>query len=385
MSLWIIFAVMTAIGLWAILAPFRIKSGSSAAHAAAQDLAVYRDQLSELERETAAGLIDGQEADGARAEISRRLLAAAARHDELSGNGAKPENFTRVRRIAAWSAAIGVPAVGVVLYLLSGQPGLPGKPHASRLKEPVAGQSMATLVARAEAHLRAKPDDARGWRILAPAYNRLGRFGDAAYALEQLMRIEGRKPGILADYGEALTFVERGIVSKKAADAFKEALKLKAGLVKARYYLAMAAAQDGDRAAALESWRALLKTAPEKASWRALIEKAIASAVVQIEKSKSGKKGGPPALSRDTLAAAKNMTAAQRQKMIKAMVARLAARLETQGDDLDGWLRLARSYSVLGDNEAARAALANAARNFAGKAAALKRIRDAASRLKPAK
>ena len=102
MVLWIVFAFMTAAAILAVCWPF---VRGTRALAGGSDLLVYKDQLLEIDRDRASGLIGDSEAEAARLEVSRRLLAAA------NGSAAKvsDESAIRVgkrRRAAILSAAI---------------------------------------------------------------------------------------------------------------------------------------------------------------------------------------------------------------------------------------------------------------------------------------
>src|SRR5207247_6935660 len=102
--------------------------------------------------------------------------------------------------------------------------------------------------------------------------------------------------------------------------------------VKARYYLGIAAEQDGRPAEAAAMWRAMLANAPADAPWAAFIRDEIARLA-----------GGP---GQDDVAAASELSTEQRTVMIRSMVERLAERLNRDGSDLEGWLRLVRSCLV---------------------------------------
>jgi cytochrome c-type biogenesis protein CcmH len=379
MSLWITFAFMTAIGLWAVLTPFR-RATSHASGAVDENMVVYRDQLSEIERELELGLISPDDAESAKAEISRRLLAAAAHHENSDTKTGDSRHVMSLRRSSAIMALIGIPAIGLGLYISSGSPNLPGQPFVSRMSAPASGQKITELIARAEAHLRSRPNDTQGWAVLAPAYIRQKRFSDAIYALEQVLKLEGRKPAVLVQYGEAVMYSEGGLITKKARDVFIEALSLDKKLVKPRYYLGTAAAQGGKTNEALSIWQAMLQDAPQQAPWRPLVERAVKAAQARIAKGPNTAKA--PTLDQATINSVKTAPPKQQQEMINAMVQRLATRLETNGKDLQGWLRLMRSYSVLQRKTEAQAALKRARAIFSGDEKSLGALEKMATQLK---
>src|SRR6201996_4191027 len=168
MTLWFVFALMTAAAIFAVLWPLG-RAGKPQQDGS--ETSVYRDQLTEIDRDVATGLINPPEAAAARVEIGRRLLAAAE-----SERGASAGSNVRLRRFAAVVALIGLPLVAVGLYFPLGSPNLPDFPLAPRARAPEGTQSLDNLVAQVEQHLAENPTDGRGWGILAPVLARLGRL-----------------------------------------------------------------------------------------------------------------------------------------------------------------------------------------------------------------
>src|SRR4051794_368465 len=193
MALGFVLAIMLALAVLAVLWPlsrFRAHNlQNDSKPGEASDVAVYRDQLAELERDQAAGLIASREAEAARVEISRRLLAAADAAARPSVGG---DNLFR-RRAAAVAALVFMPVGAIALYIVLGSPMLPGQPLAARLNEPQ-DRSLASLIARVESHLEQQPDDGRGWEVVAPVYLRLGRFDDAVQANRNVLKLLGDSP-----------------------------------------------------------------------------------------------------------------------------------------------------------------------------------------------
>lgn len=375
MGLWVVLAILTALAVLSVLVPLT-RRNALAAGAEASDVAVYRDQLREIDAELERGIVDRREADAARLEIGRRLLAAdRAAQARTATSRPLPRGL-----IAA--IIVAVPLVGVGIYLPGGAPGYPDQPLSARMQKPAEEQDYAILVARVEEHLAANPRDGQGWEVLAPVYMRLGRFEDAARAWHNAIQFSGSTPAREANFGEALVALDDGMVSGTARSAFDRALRQEPGNAKARFFLAVAAEQDGDTARAAAEWRALLADSPPDAPWRGAVAHRLAAlegdADVPIEAAPapSVPPAGPAA---GDIAAAQDMTPQERSQMISGMVDGLAARLAEDGRDLDGWLRLARAYVVLGTPDRAREALASARRNYPGDAEADARI-DAAER-----
>lgn len=361
MTLWFAMALMTAGAVFAVLWPL---SRRRAAAPSGSDLAVYRDQLEELERDRSAGRIGEAEAAAARIEVSRRLLAAA---DTAPTEAAPPPSASWRRRLAALAALVALPIGAGSLYLALGTPQLPGARLAADAKPAPEQPSLVTLVTQVEAHLARNPQEGRGWEVLAPVYMRLGRFEDAAKARRNAVQFLGETAERLGDLGEALVAAANGIVTAEAKTAFERALTLDGKDFKARFFLGLAAEQDGRRAAAADAWRELLKEAPAGAPWTELVRRSLA----RVDGTPVAGPGAPTA---EDLAAAEDMPPDQRAAMVRAMVDRLAERLKQDGSDVEGWLRLVRAYTVLGEREKARTAASDARRALASAPDKIRRL-----------
>src|SRR5262249_54302069 len=172
MTLWFGLALMTAAAILAVLWPLARRAGLSRS---GSDVAIYRDQLDEIERDRAAGLIEDNEAASAQVEVSRRLIAAADAQTAPPGDGAAGRLRGRGVRVLA---LVLLPVGATGLYLVLGSPLLPDQPLAPRLAAARGNQSVDTLIAQVEAHLERNPEDGRGWEVIAPVYLRLRRFDD---------------------------------------------------------------------------------------------------------------------------------------------------------------------------------------------------------------
>ena len=366
--LWLVLALMTAAAMFAVLWPL---ARSRRVDGNASDVVIYRDQLHEIERDRASGTIGTAEADAARVEVSRRLLAAA---DAQAPPAADPALRLRHRRWTAVAAFVVIPLGAICVYLVLGSPDLPGQPLAQRFAAPADANSVAGLIARVETHLERNPDDGRGWDVVAPIYMRLGRFDDAIRAYRSALKLEGETADRQASLGEALAGAARGDITTDAKGAFERALVLDKSNPRAQFYLGLAAEQDGRASEAVDRWQSLIAHAPADAPWLAYVREALA----RVEPSRAQTQGsGAPAgsgPSAQDVASAAEMSPSERDQMVRGMVERLAARLSADGSDVEGWLRLMRAYVVLGELGKARAAAADARRALASDPTKLHRI-----------
>lgn len=344
MTLWFVFALMTVAAIFAVLWPL---GRSARAQNQGSEVVVYKDQLTEIERDLAAGLIAAPEAEAARVEISRRLLAAVG-----SEPVSEPKSSLKWRRAAAVLALVGLPLVAIGVYVPLGSPRLQDFPLAQRERGSGSGMagSLENLVVQVEQHLEKNPTDGRGWNVLAPVLERLGRFDDAVRAYRNSITYNGESPERRSDLGEAISAAAGGVVTAEAKTEFERAHALNADDPKANYFLGLAAEQDGRKDDAATIWRALLAKAPADAPWRPLVQ----SSLVRV----GG--GTMPALSDETIAASKDMSEGDRGAMVRGMVERLATRLKQNSDDVEGWLRLVRAYLVMGDRDKAVGASSDA-------------------------
>src|SRR5436305_12105495 len=309
MTLWFMFALMTAAAVFAVLWPLgRAPRTRREGH----ESAVYQDQLAEIDRDVAAGLIGTTEAAAARVEIGRRLLAADDAERQLPASSS-----LGLRRAVAVVALAGVPLLAAALYLPLGSPRLPDFPLAQRAQAPAASRPLDDLVAQVESHLEKNPADGRGWNVLAPVLAKLGRFDDAVRAYRNAITYAGDGAARRADLGETIALAAGGVVTSEAKAEFERALALDANEAKASYYLGLAAEQDGRAADAASIWRTMLAKAPQDAPWRPAVQAALA---------RVGGTAPAPVLSDDSIAAARDMSEGERNAMIRGMVDRLAIR-----------------------------------------------------------
>jgi cytochrome c-type biogenesis protein CcmH len=257
----------------------------------------------------------------------------------------------RRRPLFAVLASLGIMVVGLGFYAVLGQPGL--------ALSALTGPSMTDypeLIATLARRMPDRPGDLEGWTLLGRGYMAVGNPEQAEKALERAVEVAKQlqgaaPPELLSSYGEAMAEAAGG-VTKEAEAVFREALQEDPKEIYARYYVGLALASRGDKAGALELWEGVLADAPPDVPWRSSLINQMAA----LKAETGGMPAGGP----------------------MAMVAQLAARLETNPNDLNGWLMLIRAYSVLGDKAKAGAALAKARGVFADQAQALAMLAQSA-------
>ncbi len=310
-------ALLTTATVGVLLIPL-LKQRVTATARLDNDLAIYRDQLAELAREETAGTLPAAEAGAAKVEIERRILVAAeqdARETTKANTMAGP---SALQRFLPPALCLAIPLLALGVYLQIGKPGLPSArfvPHAAAPAQP--GETLAPEIAAAKKAAAERPDD----------------------------------PEAQSGLGEALTMEADGVVTQPAVEAFTRALKAQPGDARAIYYLGLHEAQAGDSPAALKRWRALEAQSPPDAPWLAMLRAEIA---------RVSRAAGMPVPSQDQVEAIGKLSPEERQKTIRTMVDGLAARLQENPGDRDGWLRLANARKVLGDNAQAAQAFAKA-------------------------
>ena len=409
MGLALALLAMTTLAVALLLLPLILR-GRRAEARDAYNLAVYRDQLAEVERDLARGIVAPEEAEAAKSEIGRRILALTPNAATIAVS-ATPQTVATI-------AVILLPVAAWLIYWQLGSPALPDQPYAARgapagiaTAQAGAHVDLAQAVDKLRAHLKDHPDDLDGWVLFARSQIELSRYTEAAEAYGHAVDLSGRRPDILGDWAEALVLAAGGTVTPAAKEAFESTLNDPDGAPRARYSLALAQLQAGQPKDALQAWVDLEADSAEDAEWLPLLRRRIAEAAQAAgvdpatvktsagaprkavaapatapasapptetppaaasqpgpgETPASGASNGAPTQGMpsgaDVAATAKataNASPEERQAMIEAMVARLAARLEQQPDDVEGWARLGRSYMVLNQPGKAEIALAHA-------------------------
>ena len=344
------------------------------------DVTVYKDQLLELDRDMQRGILNADEATAARTEIERRILTLA---DDAEATTKQAEEL---KPGALSPATIGLalitPSAALVAYIVIGTPELPNLPYAERdiaaetrqVAERRRAQETEALAQRLAKRLQTEPDNLQGWMLLSNYHATSGRTTEALTAIKKAHDLAPDNPYVLLQYAEALIPTQNNIVSAQASDLFNKALAADPRNPRARYYLALAKAQANDVRGAIQDWVDLISISPPDAPWLTTVRSQIVAASKELgvdprsfEPSAAALAMGPspseptaPGPSRQDVEAASQMTAEERQAMIRSMVQRLADRLEEKPDDPEGWRRLANAYRVLGEDAKAAEAEARA-------------------------
>ncbi|TAX54925.1 c-type cytochrome biogenesis protein CcmI [Rhizobium leguminosarum] len=359
MLFWILIAALTAALAVILLYPL-LRGAKAADNIRAGEAAVYRDQLRELDRDLDGGLITPEEADYARAEIGRRLIAVSADEPAQTPKPARHHRFTEAFVLLV------LPVLGLCLYLTTGRPDLPSQPLEARLENP--GNDVAVLITKAERHLAVNPDDGKGWDVLAPIYFRTMRVNDAQLAYRNAIRLLGPSPVRLDGLAETLMAVSDGVVTEEARQVLEQSLTLEPDNPRARFYIALSMEQAGRPNEARQAFEALAKQSPADAPWLPLVNEHIAmngGAKAGADPAAPGANpaapGADPAApgnpTQQDVAAAETMSVGDRQQMIRGMVESLDAKLSEDPNNFEGWMRLVRSYAVLNDKDRAAGAL----------------------------
>ena len=315
------FAVLTAAVLAALLHPL-LRPPTRPSAAADADLAVYRDQLSELEAEQGRGLIVGAEAAAARTEIARRVLASA---DRVAAQDTSPSDAHDARtRTVGLGLAMTVPLAALALYLLVGSPSVPDYPFSARATSTTDSAGLPQLIERVEARLRERPEDGEGWDVIAPVYLKQARYAEALDAFTRAISLLGESPRRLAGLAEASMARHDGIVTETARLSYEKLAKLEPARPEPRFWLAVAQEQDGRLADAIAAFDAMLRDAPADASWRAAVAERRDAARARLAAPAAAAVAGQRGPTADDVAAAGDMTPEARTQFINQMVDGLA-------------------------------------------------------------
>lgn len=406
MLFWIISAAL-ALLIAALFALALLTRRAEAEHPAAYDLRIYRDQLKEVERDLARGVINEADAERIRTEVGRRVLAADAQLAIADVSSQQPRALTIV--IAATIALI-LTGGGVAIYTQLGTPGLGDLPHKARLQAsqelyssrssheaflarlpvrnaPQQEAGYLELVERLREAVASRPDELQGQQFLAQSEARLGNYAAARAAQSAVIRLKGEAAGASDFVTMAQMYITEadGYVSPEAEAALRRALRADRTDPVARYFLGQMWLQNDRPDRAFGLWSQLLNEGPEEAPWIAPIRQSIddiawLAGVDYTQPAPSEMATDMPGPTVQDIENAGEMTPEERQEMVQSMVQRLNDRLATEGGTPEEWARLISAYGSLGDESRARAIWLEAQQRFADTPDALETVRRGAAR-----
>ncbi len=342
--IWGLFGGLAVLVIAGLLWPL-VRAPRSSESRAAYDFMVFEDQLKEVERDTERGVLTTEEAEAARLEIQRRILAAR----RIAAPAPTPGSTVWRGALAGGLVAL-VPLFALAVYLPIGAPLMPGMSASERAQMAAANSEEANqLLEQLATHVAANPDDAEGWSLLARSYRQLRRYTESAAAYSEVARL-APSGDAYANLGEVLAAASGGAISLPAHDALMQALAIDRDEPRARFYLGVEQSQLGNAEAAIAIWRDLAADAPEDAPWLDLVMREMSRTAQQANvMPMTVEPKHPLDLQLATAAPAQpaDGIAPENLDMIKGMVSGLAARLENEPDNFDGWMMLGRSYTVL--------------------------------------
>ncbi|MGR3614658.1 MAG: c-type cytochrome biogenesis protein CcmI [Paracoccaceae bacterium] len=378
MSFWILTLFLTC-GVAGILALALLRARPQGEDAADYDLRVYRQQLKEVDRDLARGVIAEGDAERVRTEISRRILAADAQMKKTRDGQAQPRGLTM---LASGLCAVVFLGGTYALYQQLGAPGIADLPLSERIARaeenrtsrmsqeeaearvppgpsPQIEAEYAALIDRLRETVEQRPGDIEGHTLLARHEANLGNFRAAYTSKQREIELLTSESGAqeYAELGEMLILAAGGYVSPEAEQALKQALSFDPTHGPARYYWGTMLTQIGRPDLAFRIWDQTLRRSPPDAPWsgaiRSQIEDLALHAGVRYDppEATGSVLPGPDA---DQVSAAQDMSAEDRQDMIRGMVDGLSDRLATEGGTPDEWARLITALGVLGDAERAQ-------------------------------
>jgi cytochrome c-type biogenesis protein CcmH len=246
--------LMTLVALAFVLVPLARAPRIAGPGIAEANLEVLRSQRREIEADAASGLLAPGERDTALAELVERARGELALPGE---NAPAPTARKPWAVIATFAAAL--PACAIGIYLAFGDPSsLRVRPAAAKLDD----AQIVAMVENLAARVRERPDDARGWALLARSMAALGRFDESAQAYDHLVGLVPNDAQAFADYADALAMARGRSLGGKPQELLRRALAIDPRNAKALALAGTAAMDAGDFPAAAGYWRSLAAEMP---------------------------------------------------------------------------------------------------------------------------
>ncbi|MFP7673434.1 c-type cytochrome biogenesis protein CcmI [Marivita sp. S0852] len=398
---WIITGVL-AVAMTGLLVLALIRGQRHTGPSEVFDVKVYRDQLTEVDRDLQRGVISEEDAERLRTEISRRILSADAKVQENDEGSRQPRMLGYVV-----SGIMAITLIGGTFWVYSaiGAPGYGDLGLKSRMemaelaRETRPSQSEAEaqvpatenpsvqpeygdLVQRLRAAVAERPNDLQGHILLVRSEAALGNYVAAYEAQERILSLKGDDATAddYADLADMMVLAAGGYVSPEAERVLEATLTRDPQNGVAQYYMGLMLSQTGRPDIAFRLWDRLLRESPSDAVWLPPIlaqieEMAFRAGVSDYQVPQIAGMPGPTA---DDVDAAEEMSPEERQEMIRGMVTSLSDRLATEGGPPEDWARLITSLAVLGDQAQAIAIWNNAQEVFSDNPDALEIVRDGA-------
>jgi len=380
-ELWLSAALITVITLGIVLLPLIRKPKIEREQTSSDfDMVVYNDQLDEVERDLQRGLIDQADAEAVRTEIKRRILTAIEAPDK------KLEDTRSLSMIIAVGLFFIIPLGSVGLYYKLGQPNMPDFAYAdrdiAREKEIMEArqnqqQKLEETTTKLSNELRRNPDNLRGWVLLGQTYSTMGRYDEAIQTYARAREFAPQSDLIDLNYAEVLVLAKNNIIGEEPLAIMKQVIKKDPENARARYYVALAKLQNQDTAGALQDWVNLRALATPDAPWLGLVNEQITQSAADLniipssikpsaetlqlaakiaERDGANEATQAPGPTAEQIQQSAAMSDGDRTAFIRKMVNRLATRLKDNPEDIEGWKRLAKAYTVLGETDLAKAA-----------------------------
>ncbi|MBD25006.1 MAG: c-type cytochrome biogenesis protein CcmI [Candidatus Marinimicrobia bacterium] len=350
--IWVVFGSLVLAVIAALLWPL-VRAPRFTESRTAYDFMVFQDQLKEVERDKDRGLLTTIEADAARLEIHRRILATSKIEvpEPTTGSFAS-------RGILSVGIFALIPLLALVVYLPIGSPMVPGMSADERTQiMATASEQTNQLLEQIAANVAANPDNTEGWSLLARSFRQLRRYDESAAAYRELARL-APSGEVYANLGEVLAAARGGVISREVHDVLMQALAIDRDEPRARFYLGLEQSQLGNKEVAIAIWRNLAADATDSTPWLDLVINEISRAAeasnlipINVEPKHPLDLSVENPATQTPVAAGRIMP--ENMDMIQGMVDGLAARLESDPEDFDGWMMLGRSYTVLGNFDGA--------------------------------
>jgi cytochrome c-type biogenesis protein CcmH len=408
MIFWILTAFM-ALAVAGLMALVLLRSRDMGEPPAAYDLRVYRQQLRDVDKDLARGVINEADAGRIRTEVSRRILAADAQLQQDGGGANQPSGLSKGAALVLVLAicggtlgiysALGAPGYGDLALktrIALAEERAQNRPTQAEAEEqippfpaPEVENSYRQLVEQLRQTAAKRPNDAQGQALLAQHEANLGNFTAAYKAKERYIEIMSGdvEASDFGEMAELMIMATGGYVSPEAQRVLTMALRRDPENGAARYYYGLMMSQVGRPDRAYQIWAETLRDSAPGDPWVEGIQSQIEEMAFRagVEYQPITPRGTPPfagALPGPDAADVENaaeMSEEERNEMVRGMVARLSDRLATEGGTVQEWARLIGALGVLGDTEQARAIYSEAMQTFAGDDAALAQITAAAT------